>query len=215
MKKIKVTFLLDKNNLWFEKQLREFDFKLRNKCMFKISKNYKNIKNQDIVFPLSYTRILPDNFLKKNKLVLIAHPSKLPRDKGFAPVQYQILKNKKKIYISLIKAVNKVDAGPISIQNYFHLNGTELSDEIRKKQGMSFLKIIKDLLKKYPNISFKNQKGKGNFNRRRYPEDSRLNINKSIKEQFNHLRINDNQLYPSFFYYKKNKYILKIFKNRK
>ena len=137
MKKIKVTFLLDKNNLWFEKQLREFDFKLRNKCMFKISKNYKNIKNQDIVFPLSYTRILPDNFLKKNKLVLIAHPSKLPRDKGFAPVQYQILKNKKKIYISLIKAVNKVDAGPISIQNYFHLNGTELSDEIRKKQGMS------------------------------------------------------------------------------
>ena len=56
-KKYKVTFLLDKSNLWFEKQLKNYDFRLNNKYIFKISKNSNNIKNQNIVFPLSYTKI--------------------------------------------------------------------------------------------------------------------------------------------------------------
>ena len=59
------------------------------------------------------------------------------------------------------------------------------------------------------------QKGKGNFVGRRKPKDSVLNINKSIKDQFNNLRISDNDLYPSFFYYRKNKYLLKISKDNK
>ena len=214
-KKYKVTFLLDKSNLWFEKQLKNYDFKLNNKYIFKISKNPNNIKNQNIVFPLSYTRILPESFLQKNELVLIAHPSKLPKDKGFAPLQYQILRNKNKVYMSLIKAVKEIDAGPIYFQNSFVLNGTELSDEIRNTQGIQFLNIIKKFLIKYPKVKSKKQIGKGNFNKRRYPKDSQLDINKTIKQQFNHLRINDNELYPSFFYYKGQKYIIKIFKEQK
>ena len=210
--KYKVTFLLDKSNLWFEKQLRNYDFKLDSKYIFKVSKSPNNIKNQNIVFPLSYTRILPESFLQKNDLVLIAHSSKLPKDKGFSPLQYQILKNKNKIYMSLIKASKKVDAGPIYFQNSFILNGTELYDEIRNIQGLQFLKIIKKFLVKYPNVKSKKQNEKGNFNRRRYPKDSLLNINKTIRKQFNHLRINNNKLYPSFFYFKGHKYIIKIFK---
>ena len=216
-KKYRVTFLLDKSNLWFEKQLKNYDFRLNYKYIFKFSKNSNNIKNQNIVFPLSYTRILPESFLQKNELVLIAHPSKLPKDKGFAPLQYQILRNKNKVYISLIKAAKEVDAGPIYFQNSFVLNGTELSDEIRNIQGIQLLNIIKKFLIKYPKVKSKKQIGqigKGNFNKRRYPKDSHLDINKTIKQQFNHLRINDNELYPSFFYYKGQKYIIKVFKEK-
>ena len=211
-KKYKVTFLLDKSNLWFEKQLKNYDFKLNNKYTFKISKNPNNIKKQNIVFPLSYTKILPEIFLKENELVLIAHASKLPSDRGFAPLQYQILKNKKKFYMALIKAEKEVDTGRIFLQNSFTLDGTELSCDIRKIQGSQYLKIIKKFLVRYPNVKSKKQKNKSNFNKRRYSKDSQLNINKTIKQQFNHLRINDNKLYPSFFYFKGKKYIVKIFK---
>jgi hypothetical protein len=69
VKKYKEAFLLDRTNLWFEQLLKKFDFCLNNKNIFKISKNYKNITNQDIVFPLSYNKILPESFLKKNNLV--------------------------------------------------------------------------------------------------------------------------------------------------
>lgn len=215
MKKYKVTFLLDKSNLWFERQLKNYNFRLNNKYIFNISKNSSGIKNQNIVFPLSYTKRLPESFLQKNELVLIAHSSKLPKDKGFAPLQYQILKNKNKVYVSLIKAVKDVDAGPIYFQNYFVLNGTELSDEIRNIQGIQLLNIIRKFLIKYPNVKSKKQIGKSNFNKRRYPKDSKLDINKTIKQQFNHLRINDNERYPSFFNYKGQKYIVKVFKEKK
>ena len=94
------------------------------------------------------------------------------------------------------------------------LDGTELSDEIRYIQGLQILKIINKFLIKYPNVKSKKQSGKSNFNKRRYPKDSELNINKTIKQQFNHLRINDNELYPSFFYFKNQKYIIKIFKEK-
>ena len=74
-KKYKVTFLLDKNNLWFEKQLKNYNFKLKHKYKFKISKNYINVKKQDIVFPLSYTKILPESFFMRNKLLQIKLPT--------------------------------------------------------------------------------------------------------------------------------------------
>ena len=212
LKKFKVTFLLDRSNLWFEEQLRNYNFKLSHKYILKISKNQNSIKNQHIVFPLSYTKILSESFLKKNKLVLIAHPSKLPQDKGLSPLQSQILKNKKKIYMSLFKAEKEVDIGPIYFQNSFILDGTELNDEIRHIQGLEFLKIIKKFLIKYPNVKFRYQSGKSSFNKRRYPKDSELDINKTIKQQFNHLRICDNNFYPSFFYLKGKKYIIKISK---
>ena len=211
-KKYKVTFLLDKSNLWIEKYLKNSKIEQNKKYNFKISKNFKKIKNQDLVFPLSYTKILPKDFLIKNKKTIIAHCSKLPKNAGFAPLQYEILKNKSKFYISLIKGIEKVDAGQIYLQHSFKLNGTELINEIRAKQAYQIIKIIKKFLKKYPNISSKKQLGKGSFNRRRNINDSELDINKTIKEQFNHLRINDNNLYPSFFKFKKKKYILKIYK---
>ena len=213
IKKYTVAFLLDKTNLWFESRLRNHQFKLKNKYTFKFFKNPNKIKNQNIVIPLSYTKILSKSFLKRNDLVINAHASKLPKDQGFAPLQYQILKNKNKVYISLIKMIKEVDAGPIYFQESFMLNGTELHDEIRKKQGDQILKILKKFLIKYPNVKPKKQRGKGNFNKRRSLKTSELNINKSIKQQFNHIRINDNENYPSFFNYKGQNYIMKVFKD--
>ena len=214
-KKFLVTFLFDKKNLWFYEQFNNYNFNLRKKFIFKITKNKSQVSNQDIVFPLCYTKILPEKFLRKNKLTLIVHPSKLPRNKGFAPIQYEVLNNKNQFYMSLIKSVKEVDAGPIILQNKFKLKGDELSKEIRYIQGKQILKIIKQFLLIYPKFKFRIQTGKSNFNKRRYPKDSELNINKTIKKQFNHLRINDNDLYPSFFNYKNKKYIIKIFKEKK
>ena len=93
----------------------------------------------------------------------------------------------------------------------FELEYFDNSTNFRKYQ----LNLIKKFLKKFPKIYFKKQYGKSNFIKRRHPKDSKLNINKSLKSQFNLLRVNDNELYPSFFYYKKKKYLIKIFKEKK
>ncbi len=212
IKKYKVTFLIDTSNNWIEKYLKKKNFGLKKEFKFKFESNYKKIKNQDIVFILGYTKILKNNFLKKNKYNLVVHESNLPKGKGFAPVQWQILNKKKKIPVCLISAVEKVDSGDIFERTYFKLTGDELYDEIREKQADITFKIIERFLKKFPHVYSTKQFGKGSFYKRRFPKDNELDINKSIKEQFNLLRLGDNDNFPSFFYYKKKKYILKIFK---
>jgi methionyl-tRNA formyltransferase len=69
-------------------------------------------------------------------------------------------------------------------------------------------------LKLYPNIKGEKQQGDASFTKKRKPEDSEFNINKTIKEQFNLFRIVDNKNYPAFFIYKGSKYILSIKKEK-
>jgi methionyl-tRNA formyltransferase len=207
----KIFFLLDPRNFWIEKFLEKSLKDFPKKYNYVITKNQKIIKNS-IVFVLSYTKILKKNFISRNKKILILHPSKLPKDKGFAPVQNQILRNKRLIHCCLLEADEKVDSGDIIYRDTFLLSGHELSDEIRKKQAIAQLKLIRKFLKNYPKFIAYKQKGISTFNKRRKPEDSELNINRSIRSQFNLLRICDNDFYPAFFRYKKNIYIIKIFK---
>ncbi|MDA7637360.1 formyltransferase family protein [Candidatus Pelagibacter sp.] len=213
-KKIRVTFLFDNSNLWLKKHITNYKFNLNKKLILKFSSNKNKVLNQDIVFPIGYTKILPNTFLHKNKNIICIHASKLPKDKGAAPVQNQILRNKKKIFISLFKATSKIDSGPIFLQDYFYLNGTELYEEIRYKQAKAVIKIMIEYLKKFPGISPIKYNKKSTYNKKRTPKDSELDINKTIKDQFNHLRINDNIKFPSFFIYKKTKYFLKIYKKK-
>ncbi len=211
-RKYNVTFLIDKSNDWINKYLKK-SFLKNYKFNFKISKNFKKIKNQDIVFILNYTKILPKSFLIQNHLNLVVHASNLPKGKGFAPIQWQILNNKKNILLCLIEAVERVDSGSIIEKKSIKFKGYELNGEIRHIQGNETIKIIKKFLNKYPKFKRKKQSGKSTFFRKRKPEDSELNINKSLKKNFNLLRIVDNEKYPAFFYYKKKKYIIKIIKS--
>lgn len=211
-RKYSVTFLIDKSNDWINKYLKK-SFLKDYKFNFKISKNFKKIKNQDIVFILNYTKILPKSFLIQNRLNLVVHASNLPKGKGFAPIQWQILNNKKNILLCLIEAVERVDSGSIIEKKSIKFKGHELNGEIRHIQGNETIKIIKKFLNKYPKFKRKKQSGKSTFFRKRKPEDSELNINKSLKKNFNLLRIVDNEKYPAFFNYKKKKYIIKIIKS--
>lgn len=213
--KYKIIFLFDKTNIWIKKYINPSNFIFKNKFKVRTTSNVKDLKKYDIVIILGYTKIINPKILSTNKLNIIVHPSKLPDNKGFAPIAYQVLKNKKNIYFSIIKLEKKVDSGDIILQNKVSLNGTELSNELREIQAYQTIKILKNFLKNYPRMKLKKQKGKGNFNKRRTKKDSEININKSIKSQFNHLRICDNDKYPAFFKYKNNKYLLKIFKEIK
>ncbi len=210
--KFNITFLLDKKNDWIESYIKKKFLKKSKNYVFKISKNYKKIKKQNVVFILNYTKILPKKFLKQNYLNLVVHGSDLPKGKGFAPIQWQILKNKNKIVFSLIEAVERVDSGSIIQKSNLIFKGHELNDEIRKMQALSTINIIKSFLKKYPKFKKNRQLGKSSYFKRRNERDSKLNINKSIKSNFNLLRVVDNDKYPAFFEYKKKKYIIKIFK---
>lgn len=215
MAKIKVGFLFDKTNNWIFEDVKNYNNEInKKKYSTKYSYNPIVFKDFEIVFIINYTKIISDKLLNKIKLPVVVHASDLPKGKGFAPLIWQILEGKNHINISMIKAVKQFDSGPIIFKEKLKLNGHELYKELRSKLAKIILKLIKKLLLDYPKIKYNQQNGKSTFYRRRYPKDSRLNINKNIKSQFNLLRTCDNEKWPAYFNYKNKKYIIKIYESK-
>ncbi len=210
---IKIAFVFDKKNSWI------FDFFQRHKFdgenySFTYLFDIDEVYDFDIVFLLGQTKIFPKEVLKRNKLNLVVHESDLPKGKGFAPVQWQLLDGCSEITVSLIEAAERFDSGDILNQSTILFDGTELYDEIRQKQAFASIEIISDFLKSYPNISRSKQTGNESFYPKRTSDDGELDISKTIEENFNLLRVGNNDEWPSFFYHKGVKYIIKIFKEK-
>jgi len=178
--------------------------------------NHEDVKEKfQIVFVLSYFNIVEGAFLKKHKHNLVVHDSQLPQGKGWAPLFWQVLEGKNEIPVVLFEAAEDVDAGNIYISDYIVLQGHELHDEIRELQAQKSVELCLEFLDNYKNLRPVRQTGKETFYARRRPKDSELDVNKSISEQFNLLRIVSNEEFPAFFYHKGFKYILKISKEEK
>ena len=132
-------------------------------------------------------------------MTLIIHESNLPKGKGFSPIQWQILNGKNVITFSLIDLNKNIDSGDIYDQIKLKLNGQELFDEIRNKQAITTFKLITNFVDKYPLNTKRKQKGRSTYYRKRTQKDGKLNINRTINNQFNLLRIGDNDKWPSYF----------------
>ena len=87
----------------------------------------------------------------------------------------------------------------------------ELYDELRAKQGTMSVQMCAEFLRLYPHITARAQSGAESFYPKRSPKDSELDINKSLNEQFNLLRICSNDEFPAFFIKNGKKFVLKIY----
>ena len=194
-------------NQWFETKVYELVKELNCALYF----NHQNVVGYDIVFILSYHLIIPEDILQKNKHNIVIHASDLPQGKGWAPLFWQVLEGKNEIVFSMFEAGNGIDNGDIYMKKTLKLSGYELNEELREKQANLTIEMCKDFIKNYD--KYKNptpQKGEETFYKKRTSIDSELDINKTIKEQFNLLRIVNNEEYPAFFEMNGYKYKIKI-----
>lgn len=197
---MKITILVDSPDSWImpyaEGLVADLNSGTTNACLV-TSQN--QISFGDCAFFLGCQKLVKPDTLKKNKHNLVVHESALPQGKGWSPLSWQILEGKNDISISLFEAVESVDAGSIYLEDVMHFSGDELVGELRVIQGETTVKLVKKFVNFYPAIIGRNQIGQETFYRRRTPKDSELDINKTIAEQFNLLRIVDNDRYPAFF----------------
>ena len=175
-------------------------------------KSKKELATGDVAFFLSCFEIVSGKYLSYNKHNIVVHASALPAGKGWSPATWQILEGKNDIPITLFEATEKVDAGDIYIEDILNLNGTELLDEWREKLGIKIVEMCCKFVDEFQKGSLhsKKQEGCETFFLRRNANDSRLDVNKTIAEQFNLLRVVDNVFYPAFFEYNGCRYVLKI-----
>jgi methionyl-tRNA formyltransferase len=204
-----IAFLFDKTNNWLSQYFPEA-LKASLKFDAHVFYEEEKIRGFDLVFVLGYTKVLKGEILSSNKLLLVVHESDLPEGRGFAPVQWQVLKGKADITVCLLEISDEVDTGNIFDKMILSLDGSELYGEIRKKQAMITFELIARFLERYPNLNSETQQGKPTFYRRRNPSDSQLDLDKTIRDQFNLLRICNNKDWPAFFELDGVRYTIKI-----
>lgn len=171
----------------------------------------KDVAKGDVLFLLSCNRIFNELHLNKHNIVI--HESDLPEGKGFSPLTWQILEGKNSIPVSLFEANSEVDSGDIYFREFIKLSGHELINEIRDEQFKITEQLILKFLKNINSLNVVDKKKNETFYRKRDQADSVLDINKTIKEQFNLLRVVDNDRYPAYFKIKEEKYLIKISKS--
>ncbi len=211
---IKVGLLFDAENGWIEKYLSGIGDieELRERYIFKSFYDPEKIVGYEIVFILGYTRILQKSFLDSNGLNLVIHESGLPEGRGFSPVQWQVLEGKNVIPVCLFEATEALDAGDIFDVAHIEFTGYELFNEIRQEQANVSLKLMQHFLIDYPHNTRTKQSGKSSLYRRRNVQDDMLDADKTLREQFNHFRIADNERHPLYFTIAGHKYYLTISK---
>jgi len=206
-----IQLLVDNKNSWIIPYASKLRDDIINKFNYEVTliNEHDDVKKGNILCLLSCENIF--NKLDLNDFNLVVHESNLPKGKGWSPLTWQVIEGKNKIPITLFEAVEKVDAGRIYLQSFIELTGKELLSEIKDLQGKMTIDLILKFLKNFDKIKGQDQKGDSTYYPKRGPIDSELDIDKSIKNQFNLLRVCDNERYPSFFKIDNKKYIIKIF----
>lgn len=176
-----------------------------------------DIQPADITLFLSCGQIVPPEKLALSKNNLVVHESDLPQGKGWSPLTWQILEGKHEIPVTLFEAAERVDSGVIYLQTTIKLQGHELVDELRKAQAEATFQLCKQFVLDAEHLiaNAKQQQGEESFYKRRTPKHSEIDPEKSLAEQFDLLRVVDNQRYPAFFKFRGHEYVLKIEKRTK
>ena len=150
----------------------------------------------DFLFLVSCTQFIDAAVRARYRHVLVLHESDLPEGRGWSPVAHQILEGKSEITVSLIEAVDEIDAGDIWAQEVAYIPDHALSGEISD----ILFGVKKRLMARalFEPITPRKQEGKPTYYKRRTPEDCRLVTHKTIAEQFDLLRICEPR-FPAFF----------------
>ena len=154
----------------------------------------KEVSHGDVLFLLSCFEIIGKEVMERNRHNIVVHESDLPHGRGWSPASWQILEGKNEIPITLFEARERVDSGAYYIKDRLQLSGNELLHEWHNKLGCKTVEMCIHYINHIDTLL----------------EESQLDIGKTIEEQFNLLRIVDNEKYPAFFIIKGQRYELRI-----
>lgn len=196
---------------WFDDHAQQLVAKLRASGHTSwFVRSQEEVVEGDVAFFLSCMRITPPHILARNGWNFVVHASDLPKGRGFSPVVWQVLEGATEIPVSMIVMTEEVDAGKIAMRRRFALAGHELNEEIRGVLGNTVVEMCLEMAERSSAPDLQPQLGSPTWYQRRYPSDSQLDPARTIAEQFNLLRVVDNERYPAFFDLHGHRYVLRI-----
>ena len=172
-----------------------------------LHKSYKPHKElseeDDIAFCLGYYKLIPPKYFNKPKHgTFVLHATDLPKGRGWAPINWALIRGDDRIHITSFKIDEGCDTGLYHKKSSCPIEPMDTFESAYKKVEEEFAKHVASIiteLSETGSITLHEQVGEPTSNPRRRPEDSELDPHKTIAEQWNLLRATDNNEYPAFF----------------
>ena len=112
--------------------------------------NFLKLLNPDLVIVVAYGQLISKNYLSLSKHGFInIHASLLPKWRGAAPIQRSIMNLDKETGVSIMKIVEKLDAGPVMMQEKINItsemNAEDLSNKLSDLSSKLILECIDEI----------------------------------------------------------------------
>ena len=173
-------------------------------------RSYDQVPEGDVAFFLGCLGICPPAILDRNQCNLVVHASDLPKDRGLSPWTWAVLRGDPYLTICLLHAAEAADEGPVIFKDRVPLKGHELVDELRSVIGKKSIELGLRFLSRADLPAPQPQTGEPSYVVRWRSRDSAVDIDRPIRDQFNLLRVVDNDRYPAFFNHAGHDYVLQI-----
>jgi len=206
--------IISKKNL--EKSILNY---IKNRFLFIIINDVNNAKvfnliknnNIDINIIAGFPYILKQKIIDSSKFGTInLHGGKLPGYRGGSPLNWQIIKNEKKIGLSIIKITEKIDKGPLVGKTSFFLKKKDNINDVKRKSFKFFKKIIDKSIDNFIKKRFlKINYSKGFYFKQRIKNDSQIYFDKMTNLQVFNLVRASSYPYNAFYFNNRKKILLK------
>jgi methionyl-tRNA formyltransferase len=209
---MKITFLCsDKRHPVYER-LEAWAFAQHGLHEVTLFQRKKELIGGDILFLISCNEIITYSDREKYSFCLVLHASDLPQGRGWSPHIWEILNGAESITLSLVEAEEKIDSGRIWKKIEITIPKHALWDEINYLVFKAEIELINYAIQNMLTIKPIEQQETNDliYYSKRTPEDSRIDVNKSIADQFNLIRVCDPIRFPAYFEYLGNLYSLKL-----
>ena len=154
----------------------------------------------DFLFLLSCNEFIHEKIRQRFSYTLVLHASDLPKGRGWSPHIWEIVGGANNITLTLLEAEGIIDTGNIWLKESIPILATDLYDDINNKLFSAEIKLIEIAISSVTSINPKQQSERHlETFRKRTPNDSRLDLHKSIGDQLNLIRVCDPNRFPAFF----------------
>lgn len=166
----------------------------------------------DILFLISCSEIVSASDRDRYAASLVLHASDLPRGRGWSPHIWEIVGGSDRIVLSLLEAEDRVDTGRIWAKRDIAVPLDALWDEINELLFAAEIELMDFAVTAFDAIEPAEQTPDiaPTYHPRRNPDDSRIDPERSIADQFNLIRICDPERFPAFFEYRGHRYRIRL-----
>lgn len=165
----------------------------------------------DIVFVVGWSQILGGKALSTAKWVVGAHASKLPANRGSAPINWSLINGEVQTGNTLMELLPGVDTGDILEQKVFDITPFDSCKTLYDKVAETNAEMVVEFCKKIRTgevIKQPQTTDEDTILLRRRPEDGEIDWNRSSKEVYDFIRALTRPYPGAFFYFGSKKCVI-------